>query len=524
MATLSKKNSNFSKIAIADTGGNILSLNVPQNINASNAVFSNTITTNANILLANITTLRLSGQANLGAVGNLIITGGSSGQTLISNGAGGLSWGNYVGNIIIDGSSNVRVLPSSNISFTVTNKPSVIELSATQMSLDANLYIDGNLLVNDADITGNMLVLGNSDLGSNSNVTMRGGEFGWLLTTDGNGQLFWKDPCQLGCGGGGGGGTIAGVNQIIAGNNITVTPALGTGVVTIDANLEIQPQMQFTAPITGFAQAFSDPNIATFQNNAYALIAVNGVIQSVLDYTITGSTLTITNNLNAGDIVQIGPTGGGGGAIGTGTVTQVGGNGGGIGFSLTGNVTTNGNLVLTVPTASALKTNLGIDGYPLLNYDSSTYLRGDGTWGNFQVTVGSNTEILFNDNGASNGNVNFTFDKVNASMTLNGSATINSLFQTINIAPAGVIDVKSASYFQYTVTAPIVFSVVNTPVTGSASFILVLTNGGLHNITWFGVRWQNGTPPVLSTNRQDVLGFFSLNGAWYGFLIAKAMQ
>lgn len=39
-----------------------------------------------------LSNLRVAGSANLGAVGNVVITGGSSGQVLTTNGSGGLSW------------------------------------------------------------------------------------------------------------------------------------------------------------------------------------------------------------------------------------------------------------------------------------------------------------------------------------------------------------------------------------------------------------------------------------------------
>ena len=56
--------------------------------------------------------------------------------------------------------------------------------------------------------------------------------------------------------------------------------------------------------------------------------------------------------------------------------------------------------------------------------------------------------------------------------------------------------------------------------------ILVLTNGGSANITWFtGVTWNAGTPPSLSASGIDILGFFTINGGttWRGLLLGKAM-
>ena len=489
MATLSKVNSNFNKIATVDTGGNILSLTVPQNITSTNSNFTTSNIGVGNIGNLEVNYLTVTGNSNLGLSSNILIFGGLNGQALLSNGAGGVYWANYVGNIIIDGNSNARVTPNGNINFTVSGNTNVLVVHGSGINVAGNANVTNTLTTQNLNVTNNLNSLGNADLGSNSNVTMRGGEFGWLLTTDGNGQLFWKDPCQIGGGGGGGGSTIAGVNQIIAGNNITVSPALGTGVVTIDANLEIQPQIQFTAPITAFAQTFTNPNIATFQNGTYALVAVNGVIQSPADYTIAGTTLTITNNLNVGDIVQIGPTGGGGaGAGGNGTVTEVTGNGGGLGFTLTGTVNTSGNITLTVPTLVDLRNSLNIANIAniSLNGVGNQYLNGAGNW------------------------VPLTFESRGYNLVGN------------------VIDVSAASYYNVSITGPTTLNVANVAAnTYASSFILDITNGQAY-ITWgFPVRWSGGVVPVLSSGIQvDTLGFYTYNGGvtWNGFVLGRNMS
>jgi hypothetical protein len=523
MATLSKINSNFSKITLTDSGGNILSLNLPQNLSASNVIAVDATFTTANfssaifdsIITDNLTTNGISTFPN---VANIIIAGGLNGQQLISNGSGGVYWGNYIPNSIVNGTSNVRVLNNGNVTISVNSNPNVVVVSDNSVSINSNLSV-GNI-----NVANNISVLGNSDLGSNSNVTMRGGEFGWLLTTDGNGQLFWKDPCQLGCGGGG--GTTAGVNQIIAGNNITISPALGTGVVTIDADLEIQPQIVFTAPINGFAQSFINPNIATFQNNTYALVSVNGVIQNPSDYVITGTTLTITNNLNVGDIVQIGPTGGGG-AGGTGTVTQVVGNGGGLGFTLTGTVTSNGNITLNTPTALDLRNTLNIGNVSLINLNGngSTYLSGDGLWKQLSgFPGGPNSAIQFNNNGVFDGSPSATYDGAN----ILASVKTTALYQTKITMVTNTIDLSQGSFFSRTITSPTTFSVLNIPLSGvAASFVLELNNGGSFPITWWsGVQWPNGVNPPLTPSGRDSLGFYTHDGGitWTGLLLGRDIK
>lgn len=181
-----------------------------------------------------------------------------------------------------------------------------------------------------------------------ANLTITGGLPNQVLTTDGAGNLAW---------GPGGGG--AGVSQ---------------------------PIIEFTGDVPGSTgQSFSDPNIANFLSNGYAAVYVNGALQRVGDYTITGSTLTINTPIGPNALVSVGPTGSGG------TVTAVGTNAvdpSALGFTLTGGViTTTGIVTLGVPNANTLLNNLGVPanignvaGYPPLNGNANTVLNGNGQW------------------------------------------------------------------------------------------------------------------------------------------------
>jgi len=87
------------------------------------------------------------------------------------------------------------------------------------------------------------------------------------------------------------------------------------------------------------------------------------------------------------------------------------------------------------------------------------------------------------------------------------------------------LDLAAATIFKKTVTAPVTLSVTNPKPAGVVnSFILELTNGGAHAVTWFGgVRWSSGTPPVLTATGVDVLGFYSTDGGvtYRGFVLSK---
>lgn len=95
---------------------------------------------------------------------------------------------------------------------------------------------------------------------------------------------------------------------------------------------------------------------------------------------------------------------------------------------------------------------------------------------------------------------------VSLGATLSGSVSINML---------------SGNVFFGTVTGNTTFSVTNPALTGTLSeFVLEITNGGAHTVTWPGTfNWPGGTVPTLTTSGYDILSFYTRNGgiSWNGF-------
>jgi hypothetical protein len=152
-----------------------------------------------------------------------------------------------------------------------------------------------------------LTVEGIINLNDLSNIHITGGNAGDVLKTDGTGNLYWA--IDSGNGGNGGG-------------NVTVN---------------IQPSIEFVAPINGVDQIFDDPLLANFISNSYASVYVNGILLQTYEYLIIGPMIVIRRYLSAGDNVTIGAVGG-----------DTGGGG---------------------PT-----------GYPALSGDANTYLNGAGQW------------------------------------------------------------------------------------------------------------------------------------------------
>jgi hypothetical protein len=180
--------------------------------------------------------VNVAGEANLGAVGNITITGGVAGYILRTDGAGNLSWvaGGGGGNGTPGGSNtqvqfNDETAFAGDADFTFDKNTGILSIpivNATTVSANG-FQTTGNLTAGNikanvlANISGNLRVTGNVNfsgaanvtLGSVANLKISGGTNGYVLTTDGLGNLDWA------AGGGGGNGTPGGSNTQIQFNN-----------------------------------------------------------------------------------------------------------------------------------------------------------------------------------------------------------------------------------------------------------------------------------------------------------------
>lgn len=176
-----------SNVAVGVNGNVTFGVNGTSNI----VVVSNTqVVTTGTFYGAGLTISNASGIVNLvttsnvslGAVGNLHITGGTTGQVLTTDGSGGLSWTTPSPAVTPGGSNTyVQYNDSSSLngssSFTFNKVSGVVTIDKLTLSTSANLGAAGNL-------------------------TITGGSSGYVLQTDGAGNLSWT--AQTGGGGGGG--------------------------------------------------------------------------------------------------------------------------------------------------------------------------------------------------------------------------------------------------------------------------------------------------------------------------------
>jgi hypothetical protein len=272
----------------------------------------------ANIILANgdITTTNITanGISNLGPVGNLILTGGSNGQVVTTDGLGNLTF-----TTVSSGSSNLAApmpyfIPTGE-SYIVSNnfqglfyEPIVIDGefqvdgilvdvsgggsgipggNTTQIQFnDAGAFAGNSGLVYDktsSTLIANSLIVSNTaNLGNISNVTITGGNANFILQTDGSGNLSWVENISTG-------GTPV---------SIAIDSFTGNGVQT-QFNLSVTPA-----------------------NINYTTVNYNGVILLRTAYSVTGNVLTTSSPPANGSLLEV-YTVAGGGATAGGSNTQV---------------------------------------------------------------------------------------------------------------------------------------------------------------------------------------------------------
>jgi plastocyanin len=243
------------------SGSNISNGNSNVNIPAANGNINFSAVGNANVVVitgtgANISgTLNVTGQSNLGAVGNVVITGGTNGYVLSTDGSGALSWvaqsgGGGGGSNISNGNSNVNI-PSvnGNINFSAVGNANVMTITGTGANISGYANITGNIALSGANVS----------LGNVSNLHITGGSNTFVLSTDGSGNLTWAAAS----------GTSIGVdnftgNGVQTAYTLTSTPANANATLVSIAGT-FQPRTVYS--LTGNVITFSSapPNTAPIE-------------------------------------------------------------------------------------------------------------------------------------------------------------------------------------------------------------------------------------------------------------------
>jgi len=426
------------------------------------------ITAGEILSVANISVLAYS---NLGSVSNVKIAGGNNGYFLQTDGTGNLTWAPASGGGGGNGSpggSNSQVQFNNDGNFggfpgfifntttSTLNSPNITANNITgnvitsnsftgnylSQSLQSNITSLGNL--SSLTVTGNASFVGsgNVSLGSVSNVKIAGGINGYVLTTDGTGNLTWENP---GSGQGNPGGSNTTIqynnNGNFAGSSAFVFNSV-SNAVSLSGNLTTKNITSNNQTVYGVINVSENISVSgyyygdgSYLSNIQANVA-NYVSQSAQpNITSVGTllTLSVTGNILTSQYVSAG-----------GFQTSGSANSGSLNVSgishLSGSLNATGNANFSGPnvnlgSVSNLHIGGGLNGY-FLSTDGLGGLSWQAAGGGSGNTNpgGSNTQIQYNNAGNFAGSNYFTF---------------NSNTNTVQVAGtlvANVVQVGSGSY------------------------------------------------------------------------------
>ena len=235
----------------------------------------------------------------------------------------------------------------------------------------------------------NLTINGPANLGNIGNIHINGGTSGYLLTTDGLGNLSWAIPAP--------GGGIGGSNtQVQFNDNGTFA---GSSNLLFDKTTGILTAGAFSGNAAGLSSITGGNVTGTVANATYAVSAGSA---GTAGTATTAGTVTTASQPN---------------------ITSVG---------TLGNLDITGNLQVGNINANGIINSLG-------NITAPFFI------GNFQgnisgniVVPGSNRQVIYNNDGNAGANANFTFNTTSGLLTLAGN------IQTGN---ANLGDVATANYF-----------------------------------------------------------------------------
>jgi hypothetical protein len=485
--------------------GNTVSGNVYANAGTISAsLLGGTLTTAAqpNVTsVGSLSSLTVTGTSNLGPVGNVAITGGTSGQVLSTNGAGGLSFITIGTAGVSNGNSNVAIATAGgNVTTSVAGNANVLVVTGTGILVNGDGNVTGNLTAGNivagggagGNITGANLVSANFFTGTlttaaQPNITSVGSLSS--LTVIGNANLGNVATANFFSGAGNSLSNIQGANvsgevsfaataNAIAGANVSgqVANALVAGTVYTNAQPNITSVGTLTGiTSTGTANLIGASNVALGPvGNVHITGGTSGQVLSTdgsgtLSFITIGTAGVSNGNSNvaiataggnvttsvAGNANILVVTGTGANIDGyaniTGSLSLGGGSGGNLtgannvsANTLTGNLTTNAQPNIT---SVGTLTSLAVTG----NISSGNANLGNAATANFFIGSGNN---LSNIQGA---NVTGTVGSASTAVTVTANAqpnitstgTLTSLDVTGNISSgnANLGNLATANFF-----------------------------------------------------------------------------
>lgn len=524
---------NLSAIAVnADLLQSNISIETPL-IYVGNAVANGQVTFASSNL--ELTQTKFLGKTFLGEVGNIQILDGVPGQVLSTDGAGNLSWSTVTttpagsnGEIQFNQGGNFSASP--NLTFigdvlTVSGQTVTSSLLAGSANAAGEAYADFSV----ASVTLGVVT------GPSITVTPAGG----ISLTSASAR-----PIDIG----GNNATSVNILSELTINNSTLVANLNADQLDgFHANVAATTDTVVVRDSTGsisaneFLGTISGANVAGEVSfaavaNSVALANVTGFdgnVANVLAGDKTFVELPTRTSLNIGTVANVDLNGNVGEVLsgtgtwisvgGVGTVTEVGGNGSGLGFTLTGTVTSSGNLDLTVPSATDLRTNLSIGNVANLdlNGNASTVLSGDGTFVSFVgvSTATPDTLVQRDANASFAANVVTSAGTVLVNAGNTSSATAATEFYTSTAA--GTYDVLTIGD-SANITSVEFHVVATIGAVRTATHLSSVSFSGVTDFTEYGsITLGNGGNAVVSFAVVETAGSIALTATTAGGPVAE---
>jgi hypothetical protein len=314
-----------------------LYIELPTDIDTVNNI---NLSGNISATTGTLSSLNVSGIANLGNVSNVIIRGGTIGQFLTTDGSGNLSWATNQANgtAIINGNSNVVVELNGNVNTSVNGVANVLQVAEdsvviasgsggdilganniTSNSFYGTLRTSAQPNITSVGILANLRVAGTANLGNVSNIIITGGSSGQVLTTDGSGNLSWSTTSS----------NIGNGTAIVNGNSSVIVELNGNVNTSINGVSNILQVHSNGANLEGELNLGNGTGGSLIGANLISANYLAGTITTPSQPNITSigtlNSLSVTSNanignLNAQDAIIIG-NGTGGNILGVDTIT-----------------------------------------------------------------------------------------------------------------------------------------------------------------------------------------------------------
>jgi len=353
---------------------------------------ANVISANGDITANNFST---TGVANLNVIGNVRISGGTSGQLIQTDGNGNLSFTTYTSTSIANGSSNVQVLANANITFSSAGNANVVVITGTGANVDG--YVSANYFVGSGNGLSNIQAANITGEVANANYA-----------------------------------TFAGTAYSVSGANVSGEVA--------NANYATFAGTAYSVSGANVSGEVANANYATYSGAADTANTVISNAQPNITSVGTLTSLAVSGNVTANNFSTTG-TGG--------DVTLTGGNVTGANVIIANSFTSNGGVV-DFATNNA-NVQLGNVGNVHITGGSSGYvLTTDGSGNLNWSATASSTEIF-------NGNSNVSIPIANGNVYINANASVdeqwvfgtdgNTLFPSLGTANLGNLVIANYANF-----------------------------------------------------------------------------